>query len=352
MSLTKLVKRAATALLGIALLWTVPAAVPAMAAGTLPIAMAQQVDINGQPIAGCLVNFFVAGTPSAPQNSYSDFGLSQNPNSVLQCDQTGRVPMFWLADGLVHVRMTDASGVPIIDTTMQVLGPSSGGGGGGGTVDPTAILTTGDLKGRFGTGAISGFVRCNNLTIGNASSGATERANADTQSLFVYLYTVDSTLVVSGGRTGNALNDYNANKTIATPDWRGRAMAFMDDMGNSAAGRLTVAGFGASATVLGAVGGQEIWALTLAQIPAGIVSSVSVASAISQFLTAPATGFGIATFSSIGGGAQVWKAFDPGAALVPIAQIISTGSATSVNTSGGAHPTVMPTKLATLYVKL
>ncbi len=147
MSLARCIKSAATVLSVIAALWTAPA----LAAGTLPLAMVQQVDINGRPIAGCLVSFFVAGTVATPQNSFSDFGLTQNPNPILQCDQAGRVPMFWLADGLVHVRLTDAAGVSIIDTTMQVLGPSSGGGGGGSTVDPTSIMATGDAKVRYGT---------------------------------------------------------------------------------------------------------------------------------------------------------------------------------------------------------
>jgi hypothetical protein len=80
---------------------------------------------------------------------------------------------------------------------------------------------------------------------------------------------------VSGGRTGNALNDYNANKTIATPDWRGRAMVALDDMGNVPAGRLTAAGYGAAGTTLGLPGGGETQTLTLAQLPTGISSSPS-----------------------------------------------------------------------------
>ena len=240
---------------------------PALAAGTLPLALAQQIDINGQPLAGCQVTFYVAGTVATLQNNYADFGLTTPQANPLACDQTGRIPMFWLADGLIHVRLTDSFGSPIIDTTMQVLGPSSGGGGGGGTVDPTSIMATGDIKAKYGTGPLAGFVRANGLTIGSSVSGATERANADTQALFIYLYGVDPNLVVSGGRTGNALNDFNANKTIAMPDWRGRGIGALADMGNSATTILTSAYFGTDPTVLGAIGGSQNVGLVAAQLP-------------------------------------------------------------------------------------
>lgn len=206
---------------------------PVMAAGTTPLSLVQQFDSSGTPLAGCLLYFYVAGTVATPQNAYSDFGLTNALPNPLQCDQSGRVPQHWLADGLIHIRLTNSSGVVQVDTTMQVLGPSSGGGGGGGTVDPTTILATGDVKVKYGTGALSGFVRLNGLTIGSATSGATERANADTQNLFVYLYNADPNLTVSGGRTGNALNDFNSNKKLTLPDARNRSIAALGDMGNT-----------------------------------------------------------------------------------------------------------------------
>jgi hypothetical protein len=340
MTTCKRLKTLGFAILSAFALWTAPA----QSAGTLPLAMAQQIDINGQPLAGCIVSFFVAGTVASPQNSFSDFGLSQNPNPILTCDQSGRIPMFWLADGLVHVRLTDFSGLQIIDTTMQVLGPSSGGGGGGGTVDPTAILATGDLKPKYGTGPLSGFVRLNGLTIGTATSGASERANADTQALFIYLYSVDPNLVVSGGRTGNALNDYNANKTITLPDWRGRALAALDDMGNSAAGRLTATFFGTSATVLGAGGGNQTNTLSVTNLPpitpAGTIVSVVNGGAGALFLVQAPTGGPI----NIGG------AGSGGTEVVPT--VASTFTGTPIGGASGPLAILPPMMLATIYIKL
>jgi hypothetical protein len=270
MTIFKRLKTLGFALLTATSLWMAPA----QAAGTLPLAMAQQIDINGQPLAGCIVSFFVAGTVASPQNSFSDFGLSQNPNNVLNCDQTGRVPMFWLADGLVHVRLTDSSGLQIIDTTMQVLGPSSGGGGGGTTVDPTTIAATGDLKWRLDKTPIAGWVRANGLTIGSSTSGASERANADTQSLFVYIWTTfsqpsaNTICPVVGGLGANALADFTANKQITVQDARARAVMTFDDMGNSAAGGYAGIPFvQGGPTQAGSFGGLNLTTLLTTNLP-------------------------------------------------------------------------------------
>lgn len=82
---------------------------------------------------------------------------------------------------------------------------------------------TGDLFEKWGTGSIGGSVRLNGGTMGNGASGGTERANADTSNLFIFLYINDTALTVSGGRTApgttraNAITDFNLNKTITLP---------------------------------------------------------------------------------------------------------------------------------------
>lgn len=340
---------------------TLSGALPLHAAGTIPLALAVQTDTDGSIAAGCQATFFQAGTVATKQNVYADFGLTQALGNPLSCDQSGRLPMFWIADGLIHVRLTNSAGNPIVDTTMQVLGPSSGGGGGGGgTVDPTSIMATGDLKARYGTGPLSGFVRANGLTIGNASSGASERANADTQALFVYLCGTDLNLVMTPARSGNCLSDFNANKQLATPDWRGRALAFLDDMGNSAAGRLTAGFFGATPTVLGAGGGQQTETLVPANVP-------SITSTGSNLISVSPNGVGANNFNMpylTGGGAWASDSYGNGAnnpllrwnagSLQTAATISGTNaiSVTSTGTTGNAFPVVPPTMLATIYVKL
>jgi hypothetical protein len=322
---------------------------PAHAAGTTPLALVPQVDSAGNIASGCLLNFYVAGTVATPQNAYADFGLTTPLSNPIQCDQAGRVPMHWLADGLIHVRLTTFDGTPLVDTTMQVLGPSSGGGGGGGTVDPTTILVTGDMKLRYGTGPIAGFVRLNSLTIGNAVSGATERANADTQALFVYLYTTDAALPVTGGRTGNALNDYNANKQITTPDWRGRAIAGLDDMGATPAGRLTATYFGSSATVLGNGGGNEkMPGLATTHLPAQTPSGGVVLNSLA---------FNAANISSAASGCcgnVTTGGFSATGALVlnaPTSSLTFTGTP-FVGQNSTPFAIASPAKVTTIYMKL
>jgi len=235
-------------------------------AGSISLSLSQQFNELGKPLAGGLLYFYAAGT-TTPQDAFKDSNLTlQHPNPI-ELDSAGRVPAFYLADGNIKIRLTDAAGVTqIAADNLLVIGPSSGSGSGD-TVDATTILATGDIKVRYGTGAVTGFVRLNGRTIGSSTSGAAERANADAQALFEFLWTADANLAVSTGRGASANADWVANKTLALPDFRGRAIAGLDDMGNSAAGRLTATYFGTAATALGAAGGAESATLVTANLP-------------------------------------------------------------------------------------
>lgn len=239
-------------------------------AGTINLALTQQFDMDGNPLSGGLLFFFAAST-TTPQTAFQDIALTiPHPNPVV-LDASGRVPMFYVADGNIKIRLANKAGVTVIAAdNLLVIGPSTGGGGGAG-VDPTTVMATGDIKARFGTGPLGGFVRCNGGTVGNAVSGSTERANADCQALFEYLWSTTVLGVFSGvtpsrGATGNA--DWLANKRIALPDLRGRTIAGMDDMGATAASRLTSTYFGQSGIVLGNAGGAESKAIATANLPA------------------------------------------------------------------------------------
>lgn len=332
---------------------------PAQAAGTVPgFSLAQVQDSDGTPLIGCKAYIIQAGTTSTPQNAYSDAALTLPLPNPLTCDGYGRLPQFFVADGSIKIRLTKASGVQVfIQDGLLVVGASSGGGGGS-PVDPTTIIATGDMKARYGTGAITGFVRANGRTIGSATSGASERANADCQSLFEYLWGADANLAVSTGRGASANADWVANKTITLPDWRGRALAFLDDMGNSAAGRLTSTYFGTSATALGAAGGLESQTLALGELPTGITAvnntqainvSPSPSTLFPMYATTSPSNFsaqaGSQVFAAIPGAGSVIQILNPGT-------ITNAISVTSNNTNGNPHRIVQPTMLATIYLKL
>jgi hypothetical protein len=220
----------------------------AFAAGTIPYSLSQQLDEFGKPLSGCKLYLIQAGTVSTPQNGYQDSGLTLVLPNPLTCDAAGRLPQFFLADGSIKVRLTKSNGVNVVTADGILVVGASSGGGGGSPVDPTTIIATGDVKARYGTGVLAGFVRLNGRTIGSATSGATERANADTQALFEYLWNTDVNLSVSGGRGASSIADWGANKAITLPDMRGRMIAGLEDMGNSAAGRMLTC---ANATTLG-----------------------------------------------------------------------------------------------------
>jgi hypothetical protein len=247
---------------------------PCFAAGSIPIALQQSVDVNGRPLALCNLYVYQVGTVATPQNIFQDFGLTATLPNPLQCDVSGRLPMFYLADGSVHVRLTDSAGLVVFDyPSMQVLGPSSGGGGGGGTIDPTTIASTGDVKFRPTSEVLTGWVKINGLTIGSATSGATGRANSDTQALFVYLWGVctDAHCPVLTGRGVSGLADFSANKQLTLPDWRATIPVGLDDMGNVAAGRLLASnitsGGGDGVTTPMAGGGEANHTVTQSELP-------------------------------------------------------------------------------------
>lgn len=129
-------------------------------------------------------------------------------------------------------------------------------------------MPTGAMMMFGATSAPTGWVRCNGRTIGSAASSATERANADTSSLFTFLWThyADGVCTVSSGRGATAAADYAANKTITLPDLRGRGLFGLDDMGNSAANRLAAATI--DQTTNGASGGADTVTLLEANLPA------------------------------------------------------------------------------------
>ena len=250
---------------------------------------------------------------------------------------------------------------------IQVIGPSSGGGGGGTTIDGTTIYQTGDLKPRYGTGVhptpaggISpGWVRCNGLTIGSASSSpsATERGSADCQALFEYLWITDSALVVSAGRGANAHADWVANKTIATPDYRSYNIGGLDGMGNTAANRLGA--YFANADLLGSVGGSPSAAIGISNLPphthSGTTNSIPAAYPNAQThshpITEPGTVNATASLVTSPGG-PLWAGTTPG----------NTGATNTDHThpfttdggTGTSVPlaTISPRKLCTIYIKL
>lgn len=243
-------------------------------AGTFPgTANTQQHDINGQPMAGALLSVYQGGSSSALANTFQDIGLTLVAQNPLVADASGRIPMFFVADGTYGLRLTDAAGVQANGGFFYPSVPSIGAstsGGGGTPVDPTTVFSTGDWKWRPSAETLAGWVRLNGRTIGNASSGASELASASAQALFLYAWNTyaDTICPVVGGRGANALADFTASKQITLLDMRGRSPFGLDDMGNAALGSFTGTTFTkGNATTGGSSGGSNSTTLLTANLP-------------------------------------------------------------------------------------
>lgn len=325
-------------------------------AGSLPgIPLSQQFSAIGKPLAGCLLYVYAANS-TTPQDSFQDQGLTIKNPWPLAADNSGRVPMFYLADGSVHVRLTDSTGVVQFDyPSMLVIGPSSGSGGGGGTgVDPTTIFQTGDCLWLEQSGSRTGWVRDNGRTIGNGVSGAGERANADCQNLYVFLWTNKSNTEcpVTGGRGATGLADFNAGKQLQLPDKRGFAPCGDSAMGNADTGALASAPviFGGP-TISGSKLGEAQHKLAVAEAPTGLWTFLDPGH-VHQYTQA--TNFGCSSNSPCGANApNAQAAVNTGPAIPGSGGSgVNTGIKMTDNAGNGSHNITQLIVIGTFYRKL
>jgi hypothetical protein len=315
--------------------------------------MTQQFDVYGQPLAGGQLYIIQAGTVSTPQNAYSDTGLSTALPYPITLDAAGRVPQFFLdnsVNSMVKIRLQDRYGVVQLSSDgVLIIGPAGGGGGGGGLVgEPSQLIQTGMMMFAHSVASIEGFVRLNGRTIGSVTSGASERQKDDTLALFLYLWP-DVTLTVSGGRGPNAAADWGLNKNISLPDWRGYAIGALDDMGNTASGRIS--SMGAAAITLGGVGGSQTNALALANLPPYTPTGTLTITASGSVNLPYNPGVGY----TVGGPAVAYQLTNPNSNTVQPVTVNITGASFTGAAQGGsstAFNILDPRKNITFYIKL
>jgi len=208
-------------------------------------------------------------------------------------DAYGRFPAVFIDFGSYRERVKTAGNTQLWDTdhipNPAPTDPAEG-------VAETELLQTGMFVFEVIDGTRTGFVRANGRTIGSATSGASERANADCEDLYERLYNaLDNTAApVSGGRGANAAADFAANKTLTLPDLRGRSPFGLETMGASAAGRMSsiVPGYTAStnATLPGYAVGLNTHQLTVSELatvtPSGTIAQITPAGTIGQITPA------------------------------------------------------------------
>ena len=343
----------------------------AFAQGTLNVALQQQfaftgcstaANVCGTPLVGGLLYFYQVGTTATRQDSFADPGLQNLNPWPLTLDANGRVPMFYLASGSVHVRLTDATGVVQFDyPNMLVVGPSGGGGGGGFTPPSGTLAATGDVKFRMTKEIPPGWLPLNGLTIGDNTSGAVFASTSLNQQLYIYLYIncPDSVCTVplrTGTSSGTALADFSTNHLKLTlPDMRARTPVGFDDMGNAALNFIVSANFapafnpgppGVNGTTLFGHGGETIHDLTTGELPN---NPVSLTTTVTDSRTWGVTGLAASATVTSGSGLVAWAT----GTSQPVAV---TGGSITAATSGAlggglGHNLMPPFMLGTWLIK-
>lgn len=227
-----------------------------------------ELDNDGQPAIGATAEFFQGGT-TTPLEVFQDADEGTPHEDPVEADGYGRWPFVSIPFCASYdVKVTTDGGTQLyyyreLPNPDPIEASED-------SVDDAELIQTGDIIFSPKTGTRTGFVRANARTIGSASSGATERANADTEDLYTFNWNnfANGILAVATGRGASAAADFAANKAIALLDGRAATLRGVDDMGNTAASLLGSATFTTGdATTGGSVAGANTHVITEAQLP-------------------------------------------------------------------------------------
>lgn len=296
---------------------------------------------SGQTITAAIVNANFSDAGTELTNSVARDGQTTMTGPLKAANGTAAAPSITFGsdtDTGLFRKSADTIGVSIGGTEVAEISSK------GSTFVPPGVMMP-----YVGTTSPTGWVRANGRTIGSASSGASERANADTETLYSLLWNSysNSVCAVSSGRGASAAADYAANKTIGLPDLRGRAFFGLDDMGNSAASRL--GSIITDETTNGASGGAETVTLAEANLPSHTHTGTTASNGAHTHTVA----YGTRTVDS----PSAVNVVDSVGSGVSSATTSSSGAHTHTFTtnatgSGDAHSNMPPAFLTTYIIKL
>lgn len=212
--------------------------------------------------------YFYQGATTTPITVYQDSDEATPHENPVEADSNGRWPAVFIPFRASFDEKVTTSGGTQLWYFQEIPNPDP--------IEASTATVTDDQKISTGQviwepvgGTKTGYVRCNGRTIGSAASGATERANADVEDLYGYLWNglANGQAAVSGGRGGSAAADFAANKTIALPDLRFATIKGVSDMGNTAISVNSVVTINnGTATTAGSSVGAQFHTLSTAEL--------------------------------------------------------------------------------------
>ena len=204
-------------------------------------------------------------------------------------------------------------------------------------------FSTGDVKEIDSSTLPSGWIWANGRTIGDASSNATNRANADTYDYFVKIWTefpdavrpIYTSAGVLSSRGASAAADWAAHKAITVLNKCGRVSAGWTIMGGASPGTLTGnTTQGVDGSILGNMGGEQSHSMIAAENGQHSHDSNPPAGYPSGFMTPARSQLA----AGQGPGAQLWD--------------IAVYTSTATSGTGTPHCNVQPTVITGFIVKL
>jgi hypothetical protein len=225
--------------------------------------------------------------------------------------------------------------------------------------------TTGDFSWRPTNEAKTGWIWANATTVGNALSGATQRANADCSNIFQWHWNnfsntqcpVQDSAGNPVARGANAAADFAANRRIGVYPMQGRGQVGVDTMGGAATTFLNGVPFtSGNATTPGSVLGENLHVLTVAELASHFHSA-----GISDPTHSHVSQFGVRGYSTSGVAAAFAQA--PGIDGTVNWSSLNAGTGVRVNSPNGldttysagsstAHNTVHLNASGYFYIKL
>ena len=192
-----------------------------------------EIDANGVPLAGAQLFFYLTGT-TAKLATYADVNLTVPNQNPIIADANGRFGTIFLSESNAYAVSLRTAPTVLNPTGVQVwtedpVGPAAGGAVG------AIVGIIGEVRAYAGLAVTvpAGWMLCYGQAISRAAYAA--------------LFTVLGTTWGAG----------DGSTTFNLPDFRGRALFGLDNMGGTAAGRITSGVSGISGATLGATGGSQ-----------------------------------------------------------------------------------------------